>query len=987
MTQHTSAALKVPALLVAVIFLWRTSVTLAQCELYEVAKLTAADAAASDLFGYSVSVSGDVAVAGAWRDDCAAGVDCGAAYVYRLIGSTWVQEGKLTASDAAQSDVFGLSVFVSGDVAILGAHQDDCAAGLDCGSAYVYRFNGSTWVEQAKLTASDAAAGDAFGNSVSVSGDVAVAGASFDDCAGGSNCGSAYVYRLNGSGWVQEDKLTASDAAQEDYFGQSVSVSGNLVVVGAYLDNCAAGIRCGSAFVYRFNGTTWVEEQKLTASDAAQSDQFGFSVSVSGDLVVVGAYLDDCAAGIDCGSAYIYRFNGSGWVQEAKLTALNAAQLDLFGQSVSVSGDIAVVGARGDDCATGLDCGAAYVYRFNGSFWLLQAKFTPSDAAQQDYFGWSASVSGNLVVVGADQDDCAAGVNCGSAYVLALENLPLPADCNANGIADECETDCNANQVPDDCDIMGGASDDCNDNGVPDECESQADCNNNGTQDICDVAEGTSLDCNRDEVPDECQLALNDCNGNLIPDDCESSTDCNNNAVRDFCDLAVGTSEDCNSNVVPDECDITNGTSTDVNNNGIPDECDTNMPPFIIGHPVDQTVCEGETVIFTVQPGGMSPFTYQWRQDTADLPGESGDTLTRSGVIMGDAGDYDVVVTNDLGSTISDAATLTVIEPTALVVAAEPNAFNRNRYITFLPPQTPCLAAIRVRLVSLQHPDPPNSPMFPPLNYSAYESGPTCTDPGGCVRWVGPPGVFLEIQEDPSWGTFQASMLQCTPYYHNWNDGGLLSVTGSEIVPSSEYEVQALAESCAGMEASCGDVSPSLLIATARWADVQAPRNPPSSTTQPDAIDITMLVNKFKAYPGALSNTVVQLQPNVPNVNADVNAVDIVTCVDAFKGRQYPFSGPCPCPSAVPCHATPCANSGNCTGPYGALVSCVRECVGGLTEGARCSSDRHCRHCEGGSADGRPCFNNANCPGGTCPTGPVCGAGYCRDNCVRCSPP
>jgi hypothetical protein len=231
--------------------------------------------------------------------------------------------------------------------------------------------------------------------------------------------------------------------------------------------------------------------------------------------------------------------------------------------------------------------------------WVEEAKLTASDAATGDEVGRSISVSGNVAIVGAHNDDCTAGVDCGSAYILALEGLPLPADCNANGIADECDTDCNANQVPDDCDIMGGASDDCNNNGVPDECESPADCNNNGTQDICDVAGGTSPDCNRDEIPDECQLGSNDCNENAIPDDCESAVDCNRNGLRDFCDLFNGTSADCDANSVPDECDvlalcrsddcnangrpdecdISSGASNDCNGNGRPDECDLLATP------------------------------------------------------------------------------------------------------------------------------------------------------------------------------------------------------------------------------------------------------------------------------------------------------------------------------------------------------------------------------------------------------------------------
>jgi len=268
-----------------------TSATLAQCEVHEDAKLTASDAAVNDLFGASVSVSGDVTVVGAPLDDCAAGDFCGAAYVYRFnpgAPGQWVQEAKLTASDAAEGDLFSGSVAISGNVAVVGALYHDCTAGPDCGAAYVYRFNGSAWLEEQRVTASDAGAGDHFGQSVSVSGDVAVVGAPFD--------GSVYLYRFNGSTWVQEAKLANPDA-QFDLFGGSVSVSGNVAVVGAGRDDCAAGYGCGSAYVYRFSGSAWTQQAKLTASDAADSDGFGSSVSVSGNVALVGAFFDDCAAG------------------------------------------------------------------------------------------------------------------------------------------------------------------------------------------------------------------------------------------------------------------------------------------------------------------------------------------------------------------------------------------------------------------------------------------------------------------------------------------------------------------------------------------------------------------------------------------------------------------------------------------------------------------------------------------------------------------
>ena len=168
--------------------------------------------------------------------------------------------------------------------------------------------------------------------------------------------------------------------------------------------------------------------------------------------------------------------------------------------------------------------------------------------------------------------------------------------------------------------------------------------------------------------------------------------------------------------------------------------------------------------------------------------------------------------------------------------------------------------------------------------------------------------------------------------------------------------MQTLAQSCQGSESSCVSISASLELTTARSGDIAAAFNPPSTTTQPDALDVTSLVNKFKNVPGADSKAVTQLQPNVPDPNADINALDIVVCVDAIKGFAYSFSGPCPCPSLVACNAALCMGNADC---HGGL--CVKTCLSG-TNG------------------GEPCNNNTHCPGG------VCGTGFCRDACGRCAP-
>ncbi len=361
-------------------------------------KLTASDGSENDYLGYSLSVDEDVLVVGAFGDDDA-GEDSGSAYVFRFDGTNWVEEAKITAPDAAAYDMFGHSVSVSGDVMVVGAYGDD-DAGDNSGSAYVYRFDGTNWVQEAKLNASDGAEGDIYGYSVSVYEDVIVIGAWLDD----DSTGSAYVYRFDGTNWIEEAKLIASDAWFEHYFGFSVSVNGELIVVGAIPEDDP-----GSTYTYRFDGTSWVEEQKIVASDGDMNDEFGNSVSVSRDVIVIGADL-----GPDYkGAAYVYRFDGANWVEEKKLITSDATGVPYFGESVSTNGYVIAVGTRSLE--------SAYAYRFDGTDWI-EDKLMLSDWT--GCFQSSVSVGREVIAVG-------------TRNAVYIYQIPCPAPEIAFGIIND----------------------------------------------------------------------------------------------------------------------------------------------------------------------------------------------------------------------------------------------------------------------------------------------------------------------------------------------------------------------------------------------------------------------------------------------------------------------------------------------------------------------------------------------------------------------
>lgn len=263
--------------------------------------LTASDASAGDQLGTCVAIDGDTVVAGALGDDALRG----AAYVFVRAGTVWSEQQKLTALDGAANDEFGGSVGVNGQSAIVGAEGDDSSRG----SAYVFVRSGITWSEQQKLTATDGALRDHFGHSVAISGQDAIVGAIQDEI-GGAVRGSAYIFTRTGSVWSEQQKLLASDGAVNDKFGASVAIAGDSAMVGANGDDTAVDSDRGGVYHFRRSGTAWTEQQKLTASDGATNDNFGSSVAISADAVIVGGYLDDSAGGLDQGSAYAFTDGG-----------------------------------------------------------------------------------------------------------------------------------------------------------------------------------------------------------------------------------------------------------------------------------------------------------------------------------------------------------------------------------------------------------------------------------------------------------------------------------------------------------------------------------------------------------------------------------------------------------------------------------------------------------------------------------------------------
>ena len=376
-----------------------------------------ADGAASDLFGYSVDLDGDTALVGAISDDVGANTNQGSAYVFTRSGSTWTQEAKLTAGDGAVGDRFGSSVALDGDTALVGAYPDAVGGNSYQGSAYVFTRSGNTWTQQAKLVAADGAASDYFGWSVAVDGDTALVGAVLDAVGANSFQGSVYVFARSGTTWTQQAELTAGDGETYDLFGTSVALDGDTALVGAYGDNVGAASDQGSAYVFTRSDTTWTQQAKLVAGDGARGDEFGYSVALDGDTALVGAYQDYVGANSGQGSAYVFTRSDTTWTQQTKLVAGDGEAGDRFGISVALDGDTALVGAHSTG-ALNINPGSAYVFTRGGTTWLQQAKLLAGDGVELDLFGTSVDLDGDTALVGAHGYDVGVNSYQGSAYVF-----------------------------------------------------------------------------------------------------------------------------------------------------------------------------------------------------------------------------------------------------------------------------------------------------------------------------------------------------------------------------------------------------------------------------------------------------------------------------------------------------------------------------------------------------------------------------------------
>jgi hypothetical protein len=380
----------------------------------------------SQSWGWAIAAAGDLLVAG-FPHDNTLGEAAGGVSVFRRVAGAWVEEQFLLAADGDAGDWFGEAVAIHGDLIVVGAGDDE-PFGDYSGSAYLFRFDGTSWVQEAKLLAGDGEIYDGFGGAVATDGEWVVVGAQNEDQAA-QDAGAVYLFRREGGDWMQQTKLTPDDGHSQNLYGNAVAIDAGRIAVGAYWDD-SLDDRAGSLYLYQYDGGSWNLQQEIFAGDGDRGDEFGAAVTIAGERIAVGAPSRD-DAGYHAGAAYLFRFDGTSWVEEQKILPGDSSEFDEFGCSVAIDGATLLVGAKGDDSFGNNYSGSAYLFRFDGADWSEQEEFLLGDGL----VGNSVALLGDLAFIsehGAAPHGAVHLLDLGCESCLALDL----SDLVAGGVAD-----------------------------------------------------------------------------------------------------------------------------------------------------------------------------------------------------------------------------------------------------------------------------------------------------------------------------------------------------------------------------------------------------------------------------------------------------------------------------------------------------------------------------------------------------------------------
>ena len=337
-----------------------------------------------------------------------------------------IQQASLVSTKPEPLAELGWAVAISGNTAVVGARNEDFArstgALANAGASYIYVRSGSTWIQEARLVPRDPNPGDTFGVSVAIDGNTVVVGATGSDPDDISNAGAAYIFVREGVNWIQKAKLLASDPVPDDNFGSSVAIEGDTILVGADNKDIFINFDSGAVYVFIRRGNSWDQKAKLVASDARPGAYFGGAVALAGNRIVVGATEANPAGLRGPGAAYVFKGRGNSWQQEARLSAEDGRRGDFFGHSVAISGETIAVGAIFKDPEINstrvTNAGAVYIFSSQRGGWEQETMLVPENATPFGQFSQSLAIEANKLIVGANQEPQAGYSGAGAAYLF-----------------------------------------------------------------------------------------------------------------------------------------------------------------------------------------------------------------------------------------------------------------------------------------------------------------------------------------------------------------------------------------------------------------------------------------------------------------------------------------------------------------------------------------------------------------------------------------
>ena len=385
-------------------------------------KVTASDGTANSYFGSAAAVNGSTALIGADGENSFQG----AAYLFTNSNSTWSQGQKLTASDGLAGDEFGYRVALADDTLLVGAFTATVGGVASQGAAYVFNASNGTWSESQKLTASDGGLFDNFGASVALDGSTLVVGANGATVGGNAAQGAVYVFTQSNGTWTQTQKLTANDGAAYDNFGLSVALKGSTILVGSPRAAIGGNAGQGALYVFTESNGTWSQTQKLTASDGAANDSFGESVALDGSTALIGAYNATINGHTWQGAAYFFTESNGSWSEGQKLTASDGTAGANFGNALALEGSTALIGADASTVGGNTYQGKAYLFAESGGTWGQSEIFIASDGAVDDYFGAALAWDGATALISTPHPTIGGNTWQGAAYFYQQSATPTP---------------------------------------------------------------------------------------------------------------------------------------------------------------------------------------------------------------------------------------------------------------------------------------------------------------------------------------------------------------------------------------------------------------------------------------------------------------------------------------------------------------------------------------------------------------------------------